>query len=328
VSRWSYICWFVASIVAADPGVARADDYPSRPIKMVIPLAAGGPIDTLGRTLAGPMGAALGQKIVVENVGGAGATLGHAQVARSEPDGYTILLTHVAMATGGALYKNLPYDAQKSFAPIGLVTEFPTILIARPNLPSKDGAEALAYMMKNRDKITVGHAGVGSATHLCMLLIMDALGGRLNMVAYKGTAPALLDLMADRLDFMCDGPTPAAKENVESGRVKGVFAMTRQRMKALPNMPTVHELGRKELEYYTFHAMYAPAGAPANVIEKLSKALATALKDEAVIKRLDLLGAEPASGEAVTPDAVRKKLDSEIRLWGALISKSGVTSGN
>ncbi|HWV54324.1 Bug family tripartite tricarboxylate transporter substrate binding protein [Pseudorhodoplanes sp.] len=326
MAKWSCISLVVGSIFATVPAMAQTDNYPSRPIKMVIPLAAGGPIDTLGRTLAEPMGAALGQKIVVENVVGAGATIGHAQVARSDPDGYTILLTHVAMATGGALYKNLPYDSQKSFAPIGLVTEFPTILVARPNLPSKDGADALAYMKANRDKITVGHAGVGSATHLCMLLIMNALGGQVNMVPYKGTAPALVDLMADRLDFMCDGPTPAAKENVESGRIKGVFAMTRQRMKALPNMPTVHELGNKELEFYTFHAMYAPAGTPDAIIAKLAKALTAALKDEAVIKRLDILGAEPATGDAVTPEAVRKKLDAEIRLWGPLIAKAGVTA--
>ena len=168
------------------PLQAQSDVYPSRPIRMVVPFAAGGPIDTLGRTLSEPLGAALGQKVVVENIGGAGGTLGHAQVARSDPDGYTILLTHVAMATGGFLYKSLPYDAQKSFAPIGLVTEFPTILIARPNLPSKEGVEALAYMKANRDNITMGHSGVGSATHLCVLLLMDALGGKMNSRALQG----------------------------------------------------------------------------------------------------------------------------------------------
>ncbi len=306
--------------------LAQTDAYPTRPIRMVIPLAAGGPIDNLGRTLAEPMSAALGQKIIVENVVGAGATIGHAQVARSEPDGYTILLTHVAMATGGALYKNLSFDAQKSFAPIGLVTEFPTILIARPNLPARDGAESLAYMKANRDKITVGHAGVGSATHLCVLLISNAIGGQMNLVPYKGTAPALVDLMADRLDFMCDGPTPAAKENVESGRVKGVFAMTRERMKSMPNMPTVHELGNKDLEFYNFHALYAPAGTPDAIVAKLTNALAVALKDETVIKRLDVLGALPASGDAVTPKGVREKLDAEIKLWGPLITKAGVAA--
>lgn len=326
MTAWLRVGLIAVSALTSSSALAQTDTYPSRPIRMVIPLAAGGPIDTLGRTLAEPMGAALGQKIIVENVVGAGATIGHAQVARSDPDGYTILLTHVAMATGGALYKNLPFDAQKSFAPIGRVTEFPTILIARPNLPSKDGAEALAYMKANREKITVGHAGVGSATHLCVLLIMNAIGGEMNLVPYKGTAPALIDLMADRLDFMCDGPTPAAKENVESGRVKGVFAMTRERMKSLPNMPTVHELGNKDLEFYNFHAMYAPAGTPDAIVAKLTNALATALKDEAVIKRLEVLGALPASGDAVTPDGVRKKLDAEIRLWGPLITKAGVSA--
>ncbi len=313
-------------LAAASSASAQQDTYPSRPIRMVVPFAAGGPIDTLGRTLSEPLGAALGQKVVVENIGGAGGTLGHAQVARSDPDGYTILLTHVAMATGGFLYKNLPYDAQKSFAPIGLVTEFPTILIARPNLPSKDGTEALAYMKANRDNITMGHSGVGSATHLCVLLLMDALGGKMNLVPYKGTAPALVDLMADRLDFMCDGPTPAAKSNVENGRVKGVFAMTRERMKATPNMPTVHELGMKQLEFYNFHALYAPAGTPDAIVDKLSKALATALTDQKVIERLDVLGSKAASGSAVTPKAVHEKLDSEIKLWGPLITKAGVAS--
>ncbi len=315
------------TLIAGTAAQAQSDIYPSRPIRMVVPFAAGGPIDTLGRTLSEPLGAALGQKVVIENIGGAGGTLGHAQVARSDPDGYTILLTHVAMATGGFLYKSLPYDAQKSFAPIGLVTEFPTILIARPNLPSKEGVEALAYMKANRDSITMGHSGVGSATHLCVLLLMDALGGKMNLVPYKGTAPALVDLMADRLDFMCDGPTPAAKSNVETGRVKGVFAMTRERMKATPNMPTVHELGMKQLEFYNFHALYAPAGTPDAVVDKLSKALAVALTDQKVIDRLDVLGSKAATGNAVTPAAVREKLDSEIKLWGPLITKAGV-AGN
>ena len=321
---WLRMSFFAVSVLTSFSASAQTETYPARPIRMVIPLAAGGPIDTLGRTLSEPMSLALGQKIIVENVVGAGATIGHAQVARAEPDGYTILLTHVAMATGGALYKNLSFDAHKSFAPIGLVTEFPTILIARPNLPSKEGAESLAYMKANRDKITVGHAGVGSATHLCVLLIMNAIGDQMNLVPYKGTAPALVDLMADRLDFMCDGPTPAAKENVEFGRVKGVFAMTRERMKSLPNMPTVHELGNKELEFYNFHALYAPAGTPDAVVAKLTNALAAALKDDAVIKRLDVLGAQPASGDAVTPKGVREKLDAEIKLWGPLIAKAGV----
>jgi tripartite-type tricarboxylate transporter receptor subunit TctC len=318
---------FAIAMVSAPVAQAQSDAYPSRSIRMVVPFAAGGPIDTLGRTLSEPLSAALGQKVVVENIGGAGGTLGHAQVARADPDGYTILLTHVAMATGGFLYKNLPYDAQKSFAPIGLVTEFPTILIARPNLPSKDGVEALAYMKANRDGITMGHSGVGSATHLCVLLLMDALGGKMNLVPYKGTAPALVDLMADRLDFMCDGPTPAAKSNVENGRVKGVFAMTRERLKATPNMPSVHELGMKQLEFYNFHALYAPAGTPDVIVDKLSKALAAALMDQKVIERLDVLGSKAATGSDVTPAAVRRKLDSEIKLWGPLITKAGV-AGN
>ena len=308
---------------AATSALAQGDAYPSRPIRLVIAFAAGGPIDTLGRTLAEPLGATLGQKIIVENVVGAGGTIGHAQVARAEPDGYTILLTHVALATGGFLYKNLSFDAQKDFAPIGLVTEFPTILIARPNLPSKDGADAIAWLKANRDKVTVGHSGVGSATHLCTLLLMNTLGIDFNMVPYKGTSQALVDLMADRLDFMCDGPTPAAKNNVENSRVKPVVALTRKRLAAIPGMPTVHELGLKDFEFYNFHALYAPAGTPAPIIEKLTAALAVALKDENVLKRLDVLGSEAATGDAVTPQAVRAKLDAEIRLWGPLITKAG-----
>lgn len=304
---------------------AQADNYPSRPIRLVIAFAAGGPIDTLGRTLSEPLGAALGQKIVVENIGGAGGTIGHAQVARAEPDGYTILLTHVAMATGGFLYKNLSFDAQKSFAPIGLVTEFPTILIARPNLPAKSGVEALEYMKANKDKITVGHSGVGSATHLCMLMLQDAFGAKFSSVPYKGTSQILVDLMADRLDFMCEGPTPAAKNNVESGRVKPVLTLTHDRWNEIPSMPTAAELGMKGMEFYNFHALYAPAGTPDAIIEKISKALATALKDDTVVNRLEVLASKPASGDAVTAKGGRDKLKSEIELWGRLINNAGVT---
>ena len=313
--------------LVASGAAAQAQTYPAvRPIKLVVPFPAGGPIDALARTMAEPLGGALGQKIVVENVAGAGGTLAAAQVAKAEPDGHTVMLHHVGMATTAFLYKKLPYDAKTQFAPIGIVTELPTILAGRPDLPAKSAAEAIAYLKSNADKVSLGHAGIGSATHLCTLLLMKSLDVAPTSIPYKGTAQALVDLMAGRIDVMCDGPTPATKSNVELGRIKGLISLTRERLAALPNVPTVHELGLKDFEFYNSHSLYAPAGTPPDVIARLSDALKVTLRDRNVIERFNSLGAEPASAERATPQAARAKLVAEFERWGPLIIAAGVSA--
>lgn len=303
-------------------GAQAQDTYPDRPIRIVIGLAAGGPIDSLGRSLAEPFSAALGQKMVIENVVGAGGSIAHSQVARADPDGYTLLLTHVAMATAGSLNKNLSYDPQKSFTPIGLVTDFPTILVARPGLPVKDPAAALQYLRDNSDKISFGHAGIGSTTHLCALLVMESLGLKFNLIPYKGAGPALVDLLADRVDFMCDGPTPATKDNVASGRVKAVATLKKDRLKTLPNVPTSYELGLKNLELNNPQIVYVPAGTPEPIVAKLVAALRTALKDQNLLRRFDDLGCIAPPEEAISPKAAAARLASEIKLWEPILRKN------
>ncbi len=304
-------------------GVASADDYPSKPITMVIPFAAGGPTDTVGRLIAQPMGAYLKQQVVIENVGGAGGTLAAGKVARSDADGYTIFLHHIGHSTAPSLYRKLAYNAIDDFEPIGLVTDVPMTMVARKDFPARDVKEMIAYVKANKDKVTYANAGLGSASHLCGMLFMTAIQADLTTVPYKGTGPAMNDLLGGQVDLMCDQTTNTTSQ-IKGGKIRAYAVTTKTRVGSLSDLPTLDESGLKGFEVGVWHGIYAPKGTPKAVVDKLTQALAFALKDANVKQRFADLGTEPVSDREVTPLALRTKLKTEIDKWGPIIKQAGV----
>ena len=297
--------------------------YPTKPITMVVPFAAGGPTDTLGRTIAQAMTVDLKQTVIIENVGGAGGTIGVNRVAKSSPDGYTLLLHHIGMSTAPALYRSLPYKAMEDFEYIGLVADVPMTLIARQNFPAKDFKELLTYVKANKDKITLANAGLGAASHLCGLLFMSAIEADLTTVPYKGTAPAMNDILGGQVDIMCDQTTNTTSQ-IKSGKVKVYGVTSKTRVPSLKEIPTLEEQGLKNFEVGVWHGVYAPKGTPKPALDRLVTALQTALKDSNVKLRLADLGTEPVPQAKATPEALRAFLKSEIDKWGPIIKKAGV----
>src|SRR5882762_10547289 len=244
---------------------AFGQEYPSRPITMVVPFSAGGPGDVIARLLGSSMSVTLKQAVVIENVVGAGGTIGTNRVAKAEPDGYTLLLMHVGQATAPALYAKLPFDPVGDFAPIGLVTDVPMILVARPNFPAKDLKEMIDYVRAQGDKVTYANVGLGSASHLCGLKFMNAIGAKLTPIYYKGGGPALNDAIAGHIDVYCDpatGPTPY----IQSGTIKGYAITSKQRVPTLPNLPTAAEAGVPTFDVTTWYGMYAPRNTPKPIV--------------------------------------------------------------
>lgn len=316
--------WILAAagLIAFGLSGVAAQTYPSRTITMVIPFAAGGPTDTIGRLVAEAMSKSLGQTLIVENVVGAGGTRGPAQVAKANPDGYTLLLHHVGMSTAPTLYRKLPYNSVDDFETIGLVTDAPMSLIARPNFPAKDFSEVLAYIRENKDKVSLANAGIGSASHLCGMLLMSAIGVPMTTIPYNGTGPAMTDLLGGQTDIMCDQITNTTS-HIKSGKVKAYGVTIATRVKSLSELPTLDEAGLKGFEVAVWHALYAPKGTPGDVTAKLTAALQAALKDEKVIERFAALGTEPVSQAEATPAAHKKKLEAEIAKWRPLIQAAG-----
>jgi tripartite-type tricarboxylate transporter receptor subunit TctC len=302
--------------------LAQAQDYPNNTINIVVPFSAGGPTDTVTRLVAESMSKSLGQQIIVENVGGAGGTLGAARVAKAEPDGYTLLLYHIGMATTATLYRKLPYDPKTAFAPVGLVTEVPMVLIARKDFPANNLQELVTYVKENKDKVTYANAGVGAASHLCGMLFMQAIETPLTTVPYKGTGPALTDLLGGQVDFMCDQTTNTTGQ-IKAGEVKAYGVFADERLKALPDLPTIEEGGLKGLSFGIWHGLYAPAGTPEAIVNKLSEALKVALADPNVVERFAELGTEPVPADQATPSALQAKVVSEIDRWKPVIETAG-----
>ena len=300
-----------------------AQEYPTKVITMVVPFAAGGPTDTVARLVAQAMGASLKQQIIVENVGGAGGTIAANRVAKATPDGYTILIHHIGMSTAPALYRKLPYDTMTDFEPIGLINDTPMTLVARKDFPPKDLKELIAYVKKNKDKVTYANAGLGAASHLCGMLFMTAIETDLTTVPYKGTAPAMNDLLGGQVDFMCDQTTNTTSQ-IKGEKIKVYGVTTKKRVPSLPNVPTMDEAGLKGFEVSVWHGLYAPKGTPKPVIDKLTKALQEAIKDPTVKQRFADLGAEPVAEKSATPEALRALLKAEIDKWGPIIKKAGV----
>jgi tripartite-type tricarboxylate transporter receptor subunit TctC len=301
---------------------AHAQTYPERTINMIVPFAAGGPTDTVARLVAQAMGTKLKQQIIVENVGGAGGTIGAARVAKAAPDGYTIFLHHIGHATAPTLYRKLTYSSTDSFEPIGLVTDVPMTMIARKDFPAKDFKEVLAYVKANKDKVTYANAGIGSASHLCGMLFMTAIATDLTTVPYKGTGPAMNDLLGGQVDLMCDQTTNTTSQ-IKSEKVKVYGVTTKSRVASLPNVPTMSEAGLPGFEVAVWHGMYAPKGTPKPIIDQLASALQYALQDPMVKQRFADLGTEPVSADRAKPEALRAHLKAEIDKWAPIIKKAG-----
>ena len=302
---------------------ASAQEYPTRTISIVVPFAAGGPTDTVTRLIGQSMSKVLGQSVIVENTAGAGGTLGVEKVARAKPDGYTLLLMHIGTSTSVSLYRNLRYDPVKDLTPIGLVTDVPMTLIARKDFPPKDMKELIAYVKANKDKVTYANAGVGAASHLCGMLFMTAIETDLTTIPYKGTGPAMTDLMGGQVDFMCDQTTNTTPQ-IRGGKVKAYAVTTKTRVKSLPELPTMQESGLKDFEVGIWHGLWAPAGTPKSAIDKLVAALQTALKDPNVVSKFADLGTEPVAANRATPAALDAHLKAEIAKWAPIIKKAGI----
>jgi tripartite-type tricarboxylate transporter receptor subunit TctC len=304
-------------------GTAQASEpYPSKVITMLIPFAAGGPTDTVGRLIAQSMSKDLGQQVIVENLGGAGGTLAAAKAARANPDGYNIFLHHIGQSTAPSLYRKLSYNASADFETIGLVTDVPMTIVARANFPAANMQELLAYVRANKDKVTYANAGIGSASHLCGMLFQQAIGVDLTTVPYKGTGPAMNDLLGGQVDLMCDQTTNTTSQ-IKGGKIKAYAVTTKTPVKSLPDLPTLDKSGLPGFEVAVWHGLYAPKGTPAAIVDRLSKSLQLALKDPAVATRFAELGTEPSAPAQATPAAHRKHLDSEIARWKPIIEKAG-----
>ena len=310
-------------IAASLAAGASAQQFPTKPITMLVPYAAGGPTDTVARGMGVAMGKPLGQTIVVENRPSAGGILAPETVKNAKPDGYTILIHHIGMATTPALYRQLRFNPLADFEYIGLINDVPMTLIARQNFPAKDFKEFLAYIKANKDKVTYANAGIGAASHLCGMLFMSAIETDLLTVPYKGTAPAMNDLLGGQVDFMCDQTTNTTNQ-IKSGKVRVYGVTSKKRVPSLPDIPTLDEQGIKGFEVGIWHAFYAPKGTPKPVIDKLVAALQEAVKDETVKKRFADLGAEAYPADKATPAALGAHLKAEIDKWGPIIKKAGV----
>ena len=302
---------------------ALAQDYPTKPVTIVVPFPPGGPSDILARNLAVAMGAALKQQIIVENSGGAGGTIGINKVAKARPDGYTILLMHIGMSTAPALYRKLPYDTINDFEPIGQVADAPMVLVAKKALPPNNFKEFLAYAKANKDKLTYGNAGLGSSSHLCGMLFMSAIETEFTIISYKGNAPALSDLIGGQIDVMCD-QTSTTTPQINAGTLKVYGVTSKTRVASLPNIPTLNEAGLASFEVVIWNGLYVPKGTPQSAIDKLVVALQTALANSTFRSRLSELGLEPVPVEKARPEDLRAFLKSEIERWGPIIKKAGV----
>jgi tripartite-type tricarboxylate transporter receptor subunit TctC len=310
-----------AALLAASP--ASAQTYPDKAITMVVPYAAGGPSDVIGRLIGQHMSATLGQQVVIENVAGAGGTTGAARVAKASPDGYTLLVHHVALAAGASLYQKLAYDTATAFQPIGLVNTGPFVLTSKLGFDAADGKALLAKLKAEGPKINVAHAGIGSGSHLCGLMLTQALGTSFTYVAYRGTGPAMNDLVGGQVDLLCDQTTNAIPQ-VNGGKVKAYAVTAPRRIDQLPNLPTVAELGIDGFDVAVWHALYAPAGTPKPVVDKLHGALQAALADATIQARFTELGTVLFPADRRSPDALAAHLKGELARWNEAITKAGV----
>ena len=302
-----------AALLATAVVGAHADDYPAdKPVTLVVPFSAGGPTDRVARDLAEALRKPLGAtSIVVDNAAGAGSTIGNAKVARARPDGYTLLLTHVGMATTPVLYRKLPYNYDTDFEYLGMVNDVPMTLIGKPDLPAANFQELRAWMAKNPGKVNMGNAGIGSASHLCGLLLQSELKVEMTTVPYKGTGPAIADLLGGQIE-------------AKKVRTYGVTTLKRLNAPALKDIPTLDEQGLKNFQVTIWHGLYAPKGTPAPVLKKLNDALKVALKDPDFIRKQEGLGAVVVTDKRMEPAEHKKFVEAEVARFGPAIKAAGV----
>jgi len=312
-------------LAAAMSGVYAAD-YPTKPISIIVPFAAGGPTDRVARDLAEALRKQFGGvSVVVDNVAGAGSSIGSAKAARATPDGYTLLLNHIGMATMPALVRNLPFKVDSDFEYLGLVNDVPMTVITKPSMAANNFKELTAWIAQNKGKINLGNAGVGSASHLCGLLFQAALQTDMTPVPYKGTAPAITDLIGGQIDLMCDQTTNTTSQ-IEAKKVKAFAVTTSHRLTtpALKDLPTLQESGLKDFEVTIWHGLYAPKGTPADILAKINTALKASLKDPDFIKKEEGLGAVVVNDKRVEPAEHKKFVAAEIAKWTPIIKAAGV----
>ena len=315
------------AVLAAAFGV-HAADFPvkDKPITIVVPFTAGGPTDRVARDLAEAMRKPLGgATIVVDNAAGAGGTIGANKVAKATADGHTVLLHHIGMATSPGLYRNLPYKTLDDFEYVGMVNDVPMTLLGRPSLPANNFAELRTWLNANKGKVNLANAGLGAASHLCGLLFMNALKFDMTTVPYKGTAPAMTDLIGGQVDLMCDQTTNTTSQ-IEAKKVKAFAVTTAKRLTtpALKDLPTLQEAGLKDFQVTIWHGVYAPKGTPPDALKKLNDALKAALKDPDFIKKQEGLGAVVVTDKRVEPAEHKKFVAAEIAKWGPIIKAAGV----
>jgi tripartite-type tricarboxylate transporter receptor subunit TctC len=308
--------------IAAAPAFAQ---YPDKTITIVVPFAAGGPTDKVGRDFAEALRKSLGNAtVVIDNAAGAGGTIGAAKVARAAPDGYTLLLHHVSMATSPALYRKLPYKTLDDFEYLGLINEVPMTVISSKKVPASNFAELRKWMEANRGKINLANAGIGSASHLCGLMLQNATKIEMQTIAYKGTGPAMIDLMSGQVDLMCDQTTNTTPQ-IEANKVRAYAVTTQQRLTtpALASLPTLDQSGLKGFNVSVWHGLFAPKGTPKAITDKLNAALKVALKDPVFLKSEQSLGAVIIDDARVNGPEQKKFVASEIEKWGTVIKAAG-----
>lgn len=305
---------------------AHAQDFPAKDktVTIVVPFAAGGPTDRVARDLAEALRKPLGATVVVDNTAGAGNSIGAARVARATPDGYTLLLNHIGMSTMPALYRKLSFSVPNDFEYLGMVNEVPMTLIARPTMPANNFKELTAWIQQNKGKINLGNAGLGAASHLCGLMFKAALQTDMTDVPYKGTAPAITDLIGGQIDLLCDQTTNTTSQ-IEGKKVKAYAVTTSKRLTtpALKDLPTLAESGLKDFNVSIWHGLYAPKGTPADVQKKINEALKAALKDPEFIKKQEALGAVVITDKRIEGPEHKKFVAAEIDKWGAVIKAAG-----
>lgn len=301
--------------------------YPDKPVTLVVPFAAGGPSDKIARDLAEALRKPLGQTIIVDNTAGAGGTIGAARVARAKADGYTLLVHHIGLATAPALYKKLPYDTLKDFEYLGLINEAPSVLIGRTTLAAKNLAELRKWVAESDGRVNLANAGVGSASHLCGLMLQSALKSKMVAVPYKGTAPAMTDLIGGQVDLMCEQATNAVPQ-IEGKKVKvyGVSSKERLNLPSLAQAPTLAESGLTDFNVTVWHGVYAPRGTPPEVLAKLNAAVREALKDPDLIKRQEALGLRLVTDSRLTASGHKAYVQAEMVRWEKVIKDSGETA--
>jgi tripartite-type tricarboxylate transporter receptor subunit TctC len=302
---------------------AAQEPYPSRAITLIVPYAAGGGSDFLGRVLAEGLRTRLNETVVVQNVGGAGSVVGSMQVAKAKPDGYTLLINHLGLSTVPTLYKKLNFDPLASFETVGLFAEAPMVILARKEFPPRDFRELVAYATAEREKLTMASAGMGSVTHLCAMRFQQETGVPVTVVQYKGAAPAVVDVRSGQVDLICDLPTTTASL-IRSGDLRAYVLTAPQRMTSLPDVPTASEMGMPSLDIAVWFGLYAPKGTPRPIVETLSKALRSMVQDPAVAAQLEKIETNLEPPDQATPEAHRAKLSSQIELWRPIIEKAGI----